>query len=214
MKQWIKIVVVLVAFAATMNFIFEGLHVSLLDRVRANLTQPGVPTAVVIVLLLATDIFLPVPSSLVMVLSGVLFGTVTGGAISLIGSLAGNWGGFELMRHSGPRMFRRFVKEDEIRNMQPVVEQFGAVAIVLSRPVPIMMETLTLVAGLLRMNRVRFLTASLLGTVPITFLYAYAGSSSVAVNSTIPAIFILVCVPAIAWAFVQRKLMRAKRMPS
>lgn len=214
MKQWIKIVVILVAFAAIMNGIFEGMHISLLEVLKANLRRPGLPAAAVIVLLLGSDIFLPIPSSIVMVLSGALFGTVLGGAISLIGSLAGNWGGFELMRHSGPAVFRRFVKEDEVRNMQPVVEQFGAVAVAVSRPVPIMMETITLVAGLLRMNRLRFLLASLLGTLPITFLYAYAGSSSVAVNSTVPAIFILVCVPAVGWYFVQRRLLRAKRMPS
>src|SRR5437870_5407305 len=126
MKSWTIITLALIAFAIVMNLIFVlVLHISLIDLVKPFVAQPGVVAAMVIVLLLASDIFLPVPSTMVMVLGGVLFGTIGGGLLALIGSLLGNWIGFELMYRFGPTMCRRFVSDDEARRMQPILDRFG-----------------------------------------------------------------------------------------
>ncbi|HLH30264.1 MAG TPA: VTT domain-containing protein [Terriglobia bacterium] len=207
MRYWTVVTFIFIAFAILMNLIFVAvLHVSLVDEVKPFLTEPGAVSALVIVALLASDIFLPIPSTVVMVLGGVLFGTVTGAVLALVGSILGNWLGFELMYRYGAAMSGRFVSEDEVQRMQPVLDRFGSVAVIVSRPVPIMMETLSFLSGLARMPRSRFLLASLVGTIPICALYSYAGAAAMEMKSVMPALFALVCLPAAGWLFAQRRL--------
>ena len=89
--------------------------------------------------------------------------------------------------------------------MKPVLDRFGPVAVMVSRPVPIMMETLSFLAGLARMPRLTFLLASLAGTIPISVLYAYAGAYAMEIRSVVPAMFTLLCLPAAGWLLAQRK---------
>ena len=206
MRHWLTPVVLFAGFSILLNQFFERvLHISLLDEFRASMAAPGLGAAVMIVALLGSDVILPIPSSLVMVLSGVLFGTLLGGALSLIGSLLGNWLGFELMRRYGWRICGRLVDRAQVERMRPVFERFGVSAIILSRPVPVMMETLSFVAGLMKMTRSRFFLASLLGTVPISFIYSHAGAASWEMKTVLPAVMMLLCIPAAGWVIAQKK---------
>ena len=175
--------------------------------------DPGPASAGLIVLLLSVDIFLPVPSSVIMVLSGFLFGVVKGGMLALVGSLAGNYVGFELTRAFGRRAARWLVGDAQLEDMNRAFSRRGAMAIALSRPLPIVMETLSLVAGLSSMTRSTFLAASLVGTTPIAFVYAYAGVLSLETGTIVPAAVILVAVVTVTWVFVRPRL-RARRRPS
>lgn len=199
-------VVILFAGITIVGFLLldRVFHISLIDSVRGSLARPGLAAAAAIVGLLAADIFLPVPSTIVMVASGALFGAGLGSLLSLSGSLLGNLVGFEMMRRYGPAFCSRFVKESDLAKMTPMFEEYGAVAVILSRPLPIMMETFSFVAGLMRMSRARFIMASLMGTVPICVLYAYAGTSSLETKTVVPALFMLVCIPAVGWFLVHR----------
>ncbi len=207
MKHWLIPIVAFAAFSVLLNQVFERvLHVSLLDEFRASLAAPGIGAALMVVLLLGSDVLLPVPSSIVMILSGVLFGTFYGGLLSLGGSVAGNWIGYELMRRYGWRICGRLVERGQVERMQPVFNRFGAAAVILSRPVPVMMETLSFVAGLMNMSRVRFLGASLLGTAPVAFIYSRAGAASWERETVLPAVFVFLCIPAAAWIIAQKRL--------
>jgi uncharacterized membrane protein YdjX (TVP38/TMEM64 family) len=187
------------------NQVFERVfHFTLLDLVQVALLTPGIGAGASIVGLLAVDVFLPVPSSIVMVLSGVLFGTGIGGMLSLFGSIIGNVLGYEIMQRYGPAFCSRFVKEEDISRIRPMIEKYGAVAVILSRPLPVVMETVSLAAGLCGMPRKKFFASSLIGTFPICFLYAYAGATSMQFRTIVPTMFMLVCIPAIGWIVGQR----------
>ena len=204
-QRWVAIVIVLAGITIATNLVFQRVfQFSLLDVFRTSLEKPGFGAALLITGLLLLEVFLPVPSSIVMVLSGALFGALAGGLISLAGSLAGNLLGFEVMRRYGPAFCSRWVDEADIERMKLVFERYGASAIMLSRPIPVLMETLSLVAGLAGMTRTRFLAASFAGTLPISFLYAYAGSRSIESSTLVPAIFVLVCLPAVGWMLGRR----------
>ncbi len=204
-RTMLWMMVAFAAFTIILNQLFERVfHFSLYDSLRSFTAQPGIPAMAVVIGLLSADIFLPVPSSIVMVLSGVLFGSFRGGLISLTGSLLGNILGYEAMRRLGPVFCARFVSESDLASARPLFDKYGAAAIILSRPLPVLMETISLVAGLVGMPRSRFLLASAVGTLPICFLYAYAGSESMATRSMVPALALLVLVPAAGWIAVQR----------
>ena len=199
------IVVLLAGVTIATNLVFERVfHFTLLDAFGASLQRPGIGAAFVVAGLLAVDIFLPVPSSIVMVASGALFGTLAGGLLTLASSVVGNLLGFEMMRRYGPDFCSRWIKASDIARVRPLFEKYGAAVVILSRPLHVMMETVSLVAGLVGMTPAKFLGSSLLGTLPISFLYAYAGSRALESRTIIPAIFMLVCLPAVGWLIGQR----------
>jgi uncharacterized membrane protein YdjX (TVP38/TMEM64 family) len=170
------------------------------------IVHAGGGSAATIIALLAADLFLPIPSSLIMVLSGAAFGVVWGALLSIIGSVGGEWLGFELVRHYGRRASAKIVGDDEIDRLSRVFARHGAAAVAVTRALPVVMETMSVVAGLSTMTRRVFLIASLLGTGPIVFVYAYAGAVSRQTGSLVPAIVMLVAVAALGWVVYRAKI--------
>ena len=207
MKHWLVLGILIGIAVMLSKVVFEDLlGIPWASYVERLLADPGPLAAVGIVALLSIDLLLPIPSSLVMILSGALFGVLGGGLLSLIGSLAGNYLGFELTRTYGRGPSRRLVGEVQLARMSRVFEQNGALAILLSRPLPVVMETMSLVAGLSLMKRSTFLLASLAGTIPVVFAYSLAGALSLEVGSVAPALVMLICVIAAAWLIARPRL--------
>lgn len=162
---------------------------------RSQLARAGTAGAGVVIGLLAADVFIPVPSSVIMILSGAAFGVWWGSVIALIGSIAGEWLGFELARRWGAAWTARFIGDErEVVRLKSMIAAHGGAAVAVTRPIPVVMETMSLIAGASGMTRRTFLLASLIGTLPIVVLYAYAGAASVATGSLIPAVVILLAV--------------------
>lgn len=170
------------------------------------ISSAGTGSAAVLVGLLAADLFLPIPSSLVMVLSGAAFGVAGGSALSLVGSVGGEWLGFELVRRYGVTASRRVVGDDELARMRALMARHGAAAVVVTRALPVVMETMSVVAGLSAMSRWTFLASSLIGTLPVVVVYAYAGAVSRATSSVAPAVIMLVAVAGAAWVWYRARM--------
>lgn len=170
------------------------------------IVHAGAGSAATVVTLLAADLFLPIPSSLVMVLSGAAFGVVWGALIALVGSVGGEWLGFELVRRYGRRASTKIVGDEEIARLSRLFARHGAAAVAVTRALPVVMETMSVVAGLSTMTRRVFLIASLAGTAPIVFVYAYAGAVSRQTGSLVPAIVMLVAVAALGWIVYRARM--------
>lgn len=188
------------------KLLFENiLGLDLGQGLRHWAADPGVGAASLVIGLLAIDILLPVPSSLVMIASGAMFGVGWGAAWSLIGSIGGEWLGFELVRRYGTSVARRLASDEELLQLSRVMDRHGVAAIVVSRAVPVMMETMSVVAGLSTMRRVTFLAASLVGTVPIVVAYAWAGATARDTGNAIPATIIVLTVAAGGWIWYRSR---------
>lgn len=203
--------VVLVAALAAMVIVTKLIAEDLLGldlaaRATRWMATPGVGAGSVIVGLLAVDILLPVPSSLVMVASGAVFGTAWGSVLSLVGSIGGEWLGFELVRRYGRRASRRLVGDEELARLNQIFATHGAAAVVITRALPVVMETMSVVAGLSTMPRATFLAASLLGTAPIVVLYAYAGSVSRDAGSVVPAVIMVIAIAGAGWIWYRARV--------
>ena len=197
---------VAVAIIASKLLLENVLGVRLEPLLEAWIVHAGAGSAVTVLALLGADLFLPIPSSLVMVLSGAAFGVWWGSALSLVGSIGGEWLGFELVRRYGRRAAAKIVGDEEIDRMSRLFTRHGAVAIAVTRALPVVMETMSVVAGLSRMTRRTFLTASLIGTGPIVLVYAYAGAVSRQTGSLIPGIFILFAVAGLGWVVYRARM--------
>ena len=168
--------------------------------------RAGTGSAVVMISLLAADLFLPIPSSLIMVLSGAAFGVLWGSVFSLVGSIGGEWLGFELVRRYGRRASSKMVGDDELERLSRVFARHGTAVVVVTRALPVVMETMSVVAGLSKMKRSTFLIASLLGTAPIVVVYAYAGAISRQTGSLVPALIMLIAVAGLGWIVYRARI--------
>jgi 3-dehydroquinate synthase len=198
--RWAVMTAVLVAVVIGSKLLLENLlGVDTEAMATAWLSSAGAGSALVIVGLLAADVFLPVPSSVVMVLSGAAFGVTRGALLALVGSVLVEWLGFELVRRYGRGLAARIVGDDDIARFSRFFERHGAMAVIVTRPLPVVMETMSVVAGLAGMRRGTFLAASVIGTLPIVVLYAYAGSVSKQIGSVLPAAVILAALGGAGW---------------
>lgn len=157
-----------------------------------------------IVLLLAIDLFLPVPSTIIMILAGFTLGPVLGPTASSLGAMAAGIGGYAGCRAGGRRIYRRLVDEEEEARFSRLFEEWGALAFVVSRAFPMAPEVLACVAGMSRMPFGRFAARFAYGTIPFAIICGVAGSLSTWENPW-PAIAAAIAIPAsafIAWKFI------------
>lgn len=171
---------------------------------------PGFSTIAVVFTLLAVDILLPVPSSLIMILSGSLLGVFWGSVVSLAGSVGGQVLGYELARRYGRAAAARLIGDQDLRGMSALMARHGAAVVVVTRALPIMLETVSVVAGLAGMRRATFVLAALAGTAPIVVVYAYAGTVARDTGNLWPAVVIVAAVAA-GWIVTRQK---AQESPS
>ena len=210
MKRAALVTLGLVAVVILSKVLIEDVAgVSVEPMARTWLSRAGAGTAALIVTLLLADVFFPVPSSLVMILSGAAFGVGTGAALALVGSIAGEWLGFELVRRYGRRAATWLMGNDNLEPFERFFQRHGVAAIIVTRPLPIVMEAMSLVAGLSAMKRGAFLAASLAGTAPIVLVYAYAGAFSRETGNLVPAAVILTAVTGVGWLWWRSRLASA-----
>ena len=207
MKRWVTLAAAVAGVVVLSKLLIENLlGLSLEAAVASWMANAGAGSAMTVIGLLAADIVLPVPSSLIMVLSGAAFGVVWGSVLSLAGSIAGEWLGFELVRRYGRGMSRRLVGDDEVRQLERLFAKHGAAAVIVTRALPVVMETMSVVAGLSGMRRSTFLLSSVVGTLPIVVVYAYAGAVSRQMGSAVPAVIILIAMAGAAWIWYRARI--------
>lgn len=172
------------------------------------MTERGaVFAAAVGVLLLASDVVLPIPSSVIMLGNGALFGIVAGTTLSLIGSLIGVALAFLIGRRGG-RLLEHIATAEEMAAADRMFRRWGTAAIILSRPLPIIAETIALFAGASSMGWKRLFLAATVGLIPTCLAYAATGAIAMSFDN-LALIFLATCVVAgIGW-LIDRRVRRA-----
>ncbi len=210
MKRVLLLIGIVAAMVIGSKLLIEDvLGLGLEETADQWLSTAGAGSGLAIIALLGADLFLPIPSSLVMILSGAAFGVAGGSVLAFVGSVGGEWLGFELVRRFGRRASRLIVPDAEIARLERLFARHGVEVVVATRALPIAMETFSVVAALSGMSRARFLLASVLGTAPIVVVYAWAGAASRRSDSVVPAVVMLVAVAACGWVWLRIRAGRA-----
>jgi membrane protein DedA with SNARE-associated domain len=151
--------------------------------------------------LLLADLILPVPSTVVLSVAGMLIDWRVAAAAGFAGMMLGNLIGYGACRLAGQKAFVRFVSEGEAKRFSNWLDRWGPVTLIVSRPVPMMAEVLSCLAGLGRMGFARFLGALTVGTIPFVAFFAWMGERHGRVQEE-PGFVLLVslAVPALSWA--------------
>jgi uncharacterized membrane protein YdjX (TVP38/TMEM64 family) len=202
--RWALLCLVILAIILVPFALFgEYLEMWTNDFLRSASNQP-VWVAIFLCLILATDILLPIPSSLVSTTAGFLLGFVAGVATSLIGMMVGCLVGYWLAVKWGRTMASRLVGH-ELEQLENISLRFGDWVIVVSRPVPVLAEASVFFAGLSRMPFHRFLLLTTLSNFGISIVYASVGAFSATLNSFLLALMGSIMIPLIAM-FAMKKM--------
>ncbi|MBS1825611.1 MAG: VTT domain-containing protein [Acidobacteria bacterium] len=157
----------------------------------------------VIVLLLVSDIVLPIPSSIVSTSSGYLLGFGLGLAAGWTGMTLACLGGYALGRYAGKRLLSRLLSAEDMALAKRDFEQRGDMMLAVSRPVPMLAEASVIMAGALARPFSRFFVVTGLANFGISLVYAAAGAYSAGVDS-----FLLAFIAAMGLPWLYGRLRR------
>jgi len=133
--------------------------------------------ALIVVLLLIGDLFLPIPATVVMAVSGYVYGGWLGGALNVTGSMLSGMLAYVLCIKLGRRAAERLAGNHDFTGEETLFARHGFWLIALSRWLPVFPEVMACMAGLMRMPARRFHLALLSGSLPMGFAYGFMGQS-------------------------------------
>jgi membrane-associated protein len=139
-----------------------------------------------------------------------------------VGAFLGNISGYEIGRRIGPPLFDRdgrILKKKYVTQTHAFFEKHGNKALVIGRFVPFVRTYVTVVAGVARMNRRRFLVWSAVGAVlwvlVVTLLGFFLGSAFPGLGSNIDkAMIVILAFSAIPVAYEVWKHRRHSPRPA
>jgi len=142
----------------------------------------GWTSASIIAALLALDVFLPVPSSIVSTGAGVLLGFWRGAAVIWMGMTIGCAIGY-VFGVKAAAAARKLVGADGLARANSIMERHGNWALVVCRPIPVLAESSVVFAGLVRSPVQPFIWMTTLSNLGIALAYAAVGAFSMEVQS-------------------------------
>ncbi len=150
-----------------------------------------------VVLAMASDILLPIPSSVVATAAGALLGLGLGALANWIGLSIGVAVGYAI-GNAGRGVAGRFVGAEQLAVADRVFARRGDAMVAVFRPIPVLAEVSVVFAGVAAMPRRRFALYAGLANLGIAVGYAALGAWASAANEFAVAVAGSLGLPAIA----------------
>jgi uncharacterized membrane protein YdjX (TVP38/TMEM64 family) len=207
--KWI-ILIVTVLLLIIVPFCIWGEQI---DKFVVVLIEKGqeypVKVGILLAALLAGDIVLPTPSSIISTGSGAVLGFFWGTLVSFIGMTVSCVLGYFIGRYASEHFVKRLMG-NTMKSLEMFGNRYGRWCLLVTRAVPILAEASVLFAGLGKQKFSKFFVITTMANFVISLLYAYIGSNAVSKNAfllvfaggiLIPGIFMLM-----SKLFTQRKM--------
>jgi uncharacterized membrane protein YdjX (TVP38/TMEM64 family) len=202
-SEWMLLVVVAILILITF-FLFRDMETYFIDQLNALITNQKLYVFFSF-LILFSDIVLPVPSSIVMYLNGFVLGIPAGAILSLISlmgtALVGYWIGN--ISNRGRRML-------PANNSGILLSKYGALAILMTRGIPVLSESICIVCGYRRFPIKNYLLLNFAGYLPICIIYAVFGSWGSEKNLFFISFAVAIGVSALFWIFGRSFLLQTR----
>lgn len=180
------------------------------ERLLDPLPSPPVLAAIEMGVL-AADLLLPVPSSMVATLGGAKLGIALGTLCAWIGMTLGSMAGWWLGRTAGGRALAGLA-DDERERLLGQQRRYGPLAVVLSRPLPLVAEAAAIMAAATGMGWREFLLAAGSGNLAIALVWSIAGAMGRDADSLQWMLIGSLVVPVvITWLVLRRNMQTPSR---
>lgn len=161
----ISIVIVLITFGIFQSM--ENYFSNILELLQENPVQFGI----VSFLILASDIILPVPSTIVLYINGYFLGIISGSLVSIAGLMVGALIGYQIGKVSS-----NIFQSENNKKAHSILNTYGPAAIFLTRGIPILSESICFVCGYNRIDFTRYILLNFIGYLPVCVLHAIFGN--------------------------------------
>lgn len=214
MRRPLRLLLILAVAAVAVPLVPFLVYGTRLDHAVARLLDP-LPSPPVLAAIemgvLAADLLLPVPSSMVATLGGAKLGIALGTLCAWIGMTIGSMAGWWLGRTAGGRALAGLT-DDERERLLGQQRRYGPLAVVLSRPLPLVAEAAAIMAGVTGMGWREFLLAAGSGNLAIALVWSIAGALGRDADSLQWMLIGSLVVPVlITWLVLRRNMQTPSR---
>jgi uncharacterized membrane protein YdjX (TVP38/TMEM64 family) len=123
-------------------------------------------------------ILIPIPSELVLLISGLIWGIIGGSLLGIIGSMVAGTLTYYIAVLGGRPMIERFLGQENLDIIDQYIERYGALAILVARAFPFMaFDPISYASGFLKIKFKTYFIATLIGSVIRCVFYAWLGST-------------------------------------
>lgn len=186
LKRTVLLIVVVLS-AIGISFWFYGAAIEAwTKRLVEQAATHQIETGLVLSAMLASDILLPIPSSLASVACGFSLGFWGGTLASFVGMTLSTLAGYGL-GYMASGASTRWIGEREKILMAGFFERYGVWVLLALRPVPMLAETSVLFSGLVRQPFPKVMGMTALGNLTVSAVYAAIGTWGKDTNSFFPA---------------------------
>lgn len=192
--RWCSLLVGLISFVIVPFFLFGATTEAWAHALFDSSPHRWI-LAVAIGSLLAIDVFLPIPSSMVSTTAGSALGVTLGALVSFLGMSASCALGWLAGAHLGKPVADLVLGSQEMGRMRRLLGRHGLVAVVLCRPVPVAAEASVILAGTAGLNFGRTMLVSSLANLGISAVYAIVGAQARETRSFLYAFLAAVFLP-------------------
>lgn len=122
-------------------------------------------------------LIVPIPSEVVLLATGMIWGWFFGGIMGIIGSMAASILCFYISRRGGRPLAQKFVGENGLAMADRLISKYGIKAIIVSRFIPfISFDVISYASGLVDIDVKKYSIGTLIGSIFRAFFYSVWGA--------------------------------------
>lgn len=172
------------SFQISVNEAFDVLTSNDEERIRKWVARFGLAGPLVLVLLMVVQMFLfVVPNVFVMMVAIVMYGPLWGAVIAFLGVFSSSSVGYLIGKYLGPATVQKLMSDKTQKKVSGFIQDYGVAAIAITRLSSLSNDSLSIVAGLLKMPYRKYIAATLTGITPLIVLLAIYGRKGKILNA-------------------------------
>ncbi len=130
-----------------------------------------------IAVMAAQGLLVPIPSEVVLLATGMIWGWALGGLLGIIGSMTAALLCFYVSRKGGRPLAKKFVGEKAINMADDLIQKYGIKVIIISRFIPfISFDVISYASGLVDIDVKTYSLGTLIGSIFRAFFYSIWGA--------------------------------------
>ena len=123
-------------------------------------------------------LIVPIPSEIVLLAAGIIWGFIMGGIMGVIGSMAAAIVCYYVSKRGGRPVAEKFVGVSALNMADDLIQKYGTGAIVVARFLPfVAFDPISYASGLVEMDIKKYSLGTFLGSIPRAFFYSWLGAS-------------------------------------